>query len=244
MKREQQHRKLHDGQASGSSALSDILSGTMGGIAQGNARDAQSSERVTKKSLNPLLVLTRPCSCCGSPARHGMRGVAMHLFFPDERPCQVKVRMQSAGSSASFGRTLMTGLRAGNLYAGAMSPLLGAMLHNATLFYVNGATRAFLHNPLVHQPSRDAFIAGATVGAAATIVETPIDLIKCKLQVSGSDEGICRVAHSLSCRLPISIPTCLWRCGRCIPNLAFPGCGRAWARLPCATSRASAPTLG
>ncbi len=103
--------------------------------------------------------------------------------------------MQSEGSSASFGRTLMSGLRAGNLYAGAMSPLLGAMLHNATLFYVNGAARALLYNPQVHQPRRDAFIAGATVGAAATIVETPIDLIKCKLQVSS--QRACRVvAHS------------------------------------------------
>ncbi len=90
--------------------------------------------------------------------------------------------MQSAGSTASFGRTLVTGLKAGNLYAGAVSPLLGAMLHNATLFYVNGATRQFLYDPAVQRPVRDAFIAGATVGLAATIVETPIDLVKCKLQ--------------------------------------------------------------
>jgi hypothetical protein len=58
----------------------------------------------------------------------------------------------------------------GNLYAGALSPLSGAMLHNATLFYVNGAVRSLLHDPKVHKPIHDAFFAGAAVGLAATVV--------------------------------------------------------------------------
>lgn len=55
-----------------------------------------------------------------------------------------KVRMQSAGGNVGAWRVLVDGLRAGNLYAGAASPLLGAMVHNAVLFYVNGASRAAL----------------------------------------------------------------------------------------------------
>jgi hypothetical protein len=51
-----------------------------------------------------------------------------------------------------------------------MSPLSGAMLHNATLFYVNGAVRSALHDPNVKKPISDAFIAGGAVGLAATIV--------------------------------------------------------------------------
>lgn len=94
------------------------------------------------------------------------------------------MRMQSSGSSGGFVRTFLAGLRGGTLYAGAMSPLSGAMLHNATLFYVNGAVRSFLHDPKQKNPVSDAFISGAVVGLAATIVETPIDLIKCKLQAT------------------------------------------------------------
>ena len=57
-------------------------------------------------------------------------------------------------------QVLVDGLKKGNLYAGAMSPLMGSMLHNATLFYVNGATRNLLYDPNNLQPVRDAFIAG------------------------------------------------------------------------------------
>lgn len=95
----------------------------------------------------------------------------------------VKVRMQSQTNQGGLVRVLMQGFRAGNLYAGAASPLLGSMAHNATLFFTIGQTQNLLRklDPDEYWPVRDAFIGGAAVGVAATAVETPVDLLKCKV---------------------------------------------------------------
>ena len=78
------------------------------------------------------------------------------------------------------------------LYKGAASPLAGAAAHNAFLFLINGLAKSWL---LSLKPPRaegdpphtlsvaDQFAAGAIAGGFISIVETPIDLFKVKLQV-------------------------------------------------------------
>ena len=104
------------------------------------------------------------------------------------------------GGGGNLAKVFLEGLKSGNLYAGAMSPLAGAMVHNATLFFVNGATRDFLYNPKELHPIRDAFIAGATVGAIASVVESPVDLLKCKLQATKEYPGVFSALRSLYSR--------------------------------------------
>ncbi len=124
------------------------------------------------------------------------RRVAFSLHVASDAPVRavavghpldtVKVRMQSTANQGGLVRVLVQGFRAGNLYAGAASPLLGSMAHNATLFFTIGQTQVLLRklDPNGHYPVRDAFIGGAAVGVAATIVETPVDLLKCKVTLA------------------------------------------------------------
>ena len=74
------------------------------------------------------------------------------------------------------------------------------MAHNAVLFFVNGATRDLLYDPEVSRPIRDAFIAGANVGVIASILESPVDLLKCKLQATKEYSGVFSAARSLYSR--------------------------------------------
>lgn len=121
-------------------------------------------------------------------------------------PHPVKVRLQSQpfdrplrfkGPWDCFLQTLRAeGLR--GLYRGVSMPIAGAMAENATLFVSFSQTQALLRHlspppadsagrggdssvppPNVTQLS----IAGAVAGAAASFVLTPVELVKCKMQV-------------------------------------------------------------
>lgn len=98
--------------------------------------------------------------------------------------------------------TFMTGLRQGTLYAGAASPLMGAMAHNAVLFFTLGQTQAFFRAryPDEIRPVRDAFAGGALVGVTASILETPVDLLKCKLQAAPQYGGVIGVGKEIVAR--------------------------------------------
>jgi len=144
-----------------SSAIKDILSGTVGGVAQ--------------------VIVGHPLDT-------------------------VKVRMQAVGNQQGLATVFLQGLRAGNLYAGAASPLMGAMAHNAVLFFTIGQTKKFLNtvHPNEHRPIEDAFIGGALVGVTATLLETPVDLLKCKLQASNEFPGVIAAARVLYSRFGIA----------------------------------------
>lgn len=100
---------------------------------------------------------------------------------------------------------LKEGFKKGNLYAGAASPLLGAMAHNAVLFFVNGTTRRTLKSfaPNENHNVRDGFIAGACVGFSATVLETPVDLLKVKLQASNEYPNVIAAARGIYSRYGI-----------------------------------------
>ncbi|KAJ3370806.1 hypothetical protein GGF31_003832 [Allomyces arbusculus] len=112
----------------------------------------------------------------------------------------VKVRLQSQPMTSDAGRPKMytgsvdcfrkivhkEGVR--GLYKGLASPLVGAVLENATLFVsYNAIQNAIRSNtdadPDVPLTLPQLFTAGALAGTVASFLLTPIELVKCKLQV-------------------------------------------------------------
>ena len=70
------------------------------------------------------------------------------------------------------------------LYKGAASPLTGAMFHNAALFFFYGQSQEIMKaiRKTESLQGADFFFAGGMTGVAAGLAESPIDLVKCKLQ--------------------------------------------------------------
>lgn len=106
----------------------------------------------------------------------------------------VKVRMQSASAAADkrgmgqiFTETFRQEGLAG-LYKGATSPLAGAMLHNAAVFFSYGIGKRLVcqFNGKEFNESAmtipEIWYSGALVGATVSIFEGPIDLLKSKVQ--------------------------------------------------------------
>ena len=67
------------------------------------------------------------------------------------------------------------GLAFRNLYRGILSPAYGSVLVNMTQFWVYGNMRKKGYHSLV---------SGATAGAIISLYESPIELIKCRMQIS------------------------------------------------------------
>lgn len=74
------------------------------------------------------------------------------------------------------------------LYKGLSSPLLGSMAENALLFWAyNHCQRFLLHvNDGVELSLFQLSLAGAGAGAVVPFVLTPVELVKCRLQVQNS----------------------------------------------------------
>ena len=71
---------------------------------------------------------------------------------------------------------------------GVTSPVIGAMLENAVVFTLYEQTKLFLlsrnKNPSIKQLSvNQSFVAGGVAGCGTTLVLTPVELIKCRLQI-------------------------------------------------------------
>jgi solute carrier family 25 carnitine/acylcarnitine transporter 20/29 len=80
------------------------------------------------------------------------------------------------------------GLRA--FYQGIKSPLCGGLLYNTSVFYgYNFTTEKLGWNP---------FVAGSVVGSCATVVESPMDMIKTRMQLDK------RVSFGSSLHMPLS----------------------------------------
>jgi solute carrier family 25 carnitine/acylcarnitine transporter 20/29 len=69
----------------------------------------------------------------------------------------------------------------GRLYKGVQSPLTGLTLMNILCFSSNAQARRFIGEETTMQLAA----AGGVAGAFASLAESPIDLIKCQLQVRG-----------------------------------------------------------
>jgi len=90
------------------------------------------------------------------------------------------------------------------LYKGAMSPLAGAMAHNAGLFFFYGQSKQIIaqrNNTTVSNLSLShLFQAGAITGFCVNFIEAPIDVLKCKLQAQigkGQYSGVWDCAKKL-----------------------------------------------
>jgi solute carrier family 25 carnitine/acylcarnitine transporter 20/29 len=116
----------------------------------------------------------------------------------------IKVRLQTQVPDPQTGKMPFSGMRdcaqktfAGEglagLYKGAASPLLGAALHNAGVFFAYGQAK-FLTGANKRGADLNRYLwAGAIAGVPISLIETPVDLFKIKLQSQvgkGEYEGV------------------------------------------------------
>ena len=114
----------------------------------------------------------------------------------------VKVRLQAEGSSRHFSGTVdcfrktlrYEGVR--GLYKGAAAPLWGAIAQNAAIFYTFGAAYrvvAGARDRPVARGSRshlyDVALASAASGFSLAFIESPVELVKCKVQAQFERAG-------------------------------------------------------
>jgi len=103
----------------------------------------------------------------------------------------VKVRLQASSASSPSPATATVAVPrtyqfsgAGSLVRGAAAPILGSGALNAILFMTKNRTSDFL-TPLGSEPSLwTTWLAGAIGGLATWCVSTPIELVKCRTQLS------------------------------------------------------------
>ncbi len=89
----------------------------------------------------------------------------------------------------------------GGLYRGAASPLLGAMAHNAGVFFSYGQAKKLTGADQVGAPLYTYFLAGALSAVPISFIETPVDLLKIKMQSQvgkGEYSGVIDAARKLS----------------------------------------------
>ncbi|CCD22598.1 uncharacterized protein NDAI_0A04420 [Naumovozyma dairenensis CBS 421] len=102
----------------------------------------------------------------------------------------VKVRLQTQGSKmfpTTWSCIKYTYNHEGVLkgfFQGIGSPIFGAALENATLFVSYNQSSMFLERHTNVSAMNNILISGAFAGSCASFVLTPVELIKCKLQVS------------------------------------------------------------
>jgi solute carrier family 25 carnitine/acylcarnitine transporter 20/29 len=77
----------------------------------------------------------------------------------------------------------------GGLYKGAASPLLGAAIHNAGVFFIYGQAKRLTGADARGASLDKYFLAGAIAGAPISTLETPVDLFKIKLQTQVGSGG-------------------------------------------------------
>ncbi len=112
----------------------------------------------------------------------------------------VKVRMQMAGESRGPVQILMEGVQKnglGSLYRGIPGPMVGAMGENAILFVVYGRlinglkyiNSSSSEEASARMPTMTEYVlAGGGAGAAVATLLTPVELIKCRMQMEGSGD--------------------------------------------------------
>lgn len=103
------------------------------------------------------------------------------------------------------------------LYKGLLTPLLGSMAECATLFVAYGymkralnvdEDKATLSNPV---PMWKYFVSGAGSGCCSAFVLTPVELVKCRLQVQAGAEAAAASGGALGSAKPIAPPAHVYR---------------------------------
>lgn len=118
----------------------------------------------------------------------------------------VKVRMQTQGDATGAISTLTKtvsdeGILA--LYKGVTSPLVGMMFETAVLFVVYGQLKIMLQkDPNVPLTLKQYSIAGGLSGIATSFVLTPVELVKCRLQIQRNRLGDVTAAAAMKYKGP------------------------------------------
>jgi solute carrier family 25 carnitine/acylcarnitine transporter 20/29 len=116
----------------------------------------------------------------------------------------IKVRIQEAGSTYSGALNCASrmvreeGMPA--FFRGIAAPMVGSTIECATLFYVYSSAQRLFKRTDEQKPLSLPVLAtcGSAAGFAASIVMTPFELIKCKLQVPGMRyRGTAHCAYSV-----------------------------------------------
>ncbi|KJE93551.1 substrate carrier family protein [Capsaspora owczarzaki ATCC 30864] len=123
----------------------------------------------------------------------------------------LKVRMQTSGTPGApqFTSTMdclrQTIKNEGfwGLYKGVASPLVGVAAMNATLFCAYGAIKYTLNDNKPHGekqlPILRMLLAGAETGAVVALVESPVDLIKAKMQTQYGSGSTAQYKSTFDC---------------------------------------------
>ena len=78
-------------------------------------------------------------------------------------------------------------------YKGLPLPLMGAMLETAFTFAILGQVKTFLYGQTTAQnrtTTQQTCIAGGITGLFNSFLLTPIELVKCRMQISGQNSAI------------------------------------------------------
>ncbi|OKL58695.1 Amino-acid transporter arg-13 [Talaromyces atroroseus] len=124
--------------------------------------------------------------------------VGKYIEYPFDT---IKVRLQSQphgvplrykGPLDCFRQSIQSdGLR--SLYRGISAPLAGAAVENSSLFFSYRVAKNLLQSTIYtssdHLPFTGLLISGAASGAFTSVLLTPIELVKCKMQVPLSTTG-------------------------------------------------------
>lgn len=102
--------------------------------------------------------------------------------FPTTWSC-IKFTYQNEGIARGF-------------FQGIASPLVGACLENATLFVSYNQCSKFLEKHTNVSPLGQILISGGVAGSCASLVLTPVELVKCKLQVANLQVASAKTKHT------------------------------------------------
>lgn len=142
---------------------------------------------------------------------HKIAGVAgKYIEYPFDT---VKVRLQSqpdhiplryTGPLDCFKKSIQQSGFLG-LYRGISAPLVGAALETSSLFFWERIARESLFKAGVYQrekplPLSALWLTGAISGAATSLVLTPVELVKCKIQVPAE-----QAARGVAAPTPLSV---------------------------------------
>jgi len=97
-------------------------------------------------------------------------------------PDAVTGKLQFSGALDCFKQTLKKDGLLG-FYRGLASPIYGAMLENAALFLAYEQVRRFVTRDGTPFDYKYVALAGASAGLGTTMVLTPVELVKCRLQM-------------------------------------------------------------
>lgn len=89
----------------------------------------------------------------------------------------------------------------GGLYKGLASPLIGSMAENATIFSCFGLTKSAIVSAVPSASERlwTTMLSGAISGVAVTAILTPVELIKCRMQVQSRPGEVQQYRSTWNC---------------------------------------------